>query len=176
MVVVAAGLLAACGSGDGDASSSPNAFAAPTERSNGQPDAESANASGEPCGVTLAEVESLLPADSGVAQNETPDRRRCNFTWDDGGPRGMDVALVPGGRTSFNAPASFQPVDGYGDEAFLSTEAQRVSAVAFVGNDLYAVDVTSDGGGGREDLRDLCLQLLELALDPTASSNERREP
>lgn len=122
--------------------------------------------SGSPCGVTLADVQSLLPADSGVTESSTPDPGRCNFTWDDGGPRGIDVAIVPGGRSSFEVPADYQPLDGYGEEAFTSTSDTRASAFAFVGNDLYATDVVADSTNTTEaDLRDLCLQLLDLALD-----------
>lgn len=129
--------------------------ATPTDRS-----AES------PCGVTLAEVQALLPPTSGVTENSTPDPGRCNFTWDDGGPRGIDAAIVPGGRSAFEVPAEYEPLDGFGDEAFVSTDEGRASAVAFVGDDLYAVDVVADGTGATEaDLRDLCLQLLGLALD-----------
>lgn len=69
----------------------------------------------------LADVQALLPAGSGVTQNDTPDPRRCNFTWDDGGPRGIDVAIVPGGRSAFDVPAGYEPVDGYGDEAYTSS-------------------------------------------------------
>lgn len=97
-----------------------------------------------------------------MIQNATPDPRRCNFTWDDGGPRGIDLAIVPGGRSGFDVPAGYELVDGYGDEACTSAGPGRASAVALVGNDLRAVDVTTDGGSG--DLTDLCLQLLDLSL------------
>jgi hypothetical protein len=119
-----------------------------------------------PCGVTLAEVQNLLPPASGVSENSTPDPGRCNFTWDDGGPRGIDVAIVPGGRSAFNVPTGYEPLDGYGDDAFVSSDDGQASAFAFVGNDLYAADIVAPGTGAIEaDLRDLCLQLLRLALD-----------
>jgi len=111
---------------------------------------------GEGCGVTLADVQALLPTGSRVTENSTPDAGRCNFTWDDGGPRGIDVAFVPGGRSAFEVPAGYQSLDGYGDEAFLAAGNGRASAFAFVGNDLYAASEVN--------LRDLCLQLLELSL------------
>lgn len=60
------------------------------------PEAEPASAPESPCGVTLAEVQALLPPTSGVSENTTPDPGRCNFTWDDGGPRGIDGATGPG--------------------------------------------------------------------------------
>jgi hypothetical protein len=41
-------------------------------------------------------VQALLPPTSGVSENTTPDPGRCNFTWDDGGPRGIDGATGPG--------------------------------------------------------------------------------
>lgn len=119
-----------------------------------------------PCGVTLAEIQALLPPDSGVTQNSTPDPGRCNFTWDDGEPRGIDVAIVPGGRAAFDVPDGYEPVEGYGDEAFEATGEGRASAVAFVGDDLYAADVVTGGTSATDDdLRNLCLQLLELALE-----------
>jgi hypothetical protein len=58
------------------------------------------------------------------------------------------------------------PPSLYGDEDFASFDDGRVSAFAFVGDDLYAADVVADGAGATEaELRDLCLRLLELALD-----------
>lgn len=150
--------LLACGSDEPDASSEstdttePSATTsqvAPTTTERG-------------CGVTLADVQALLPPTSGVTENATPDSRRCNFTWDDGGPRGIDVAVVPDGRPSFDVPAGYAPLEGYGDEAFSSSMPGRASAFAFVGDDLHAVDVFADGVD--DDLRQLCLQLLELVL------------
>ena len=154
--------LVACG-GDNDTTRA----AAPSIDST---DAAAATPTGTPreppCGVTLAEVQALLPPESGVTENSTQDPGRCNFTWDDDGPRGIDVAIVNGGRSSFQVPAGYEPLDGYGDEAFSSISAGRASAFAFVGDDLYAADAVADGTGATEaDLRDLCLQLLELALD-----------
>jgi hypothetical protein len=162
LAVAAVVALAACG-GDNDGTTS----AAPSTESTDAPAAVTSTTPGEAsCGVTLAEVQSLIPTESGVTENSTPDPGRCNFTWDDDGPRGIDVAIVTGGRSSFQIPAGYEPLDGYGDEAFSSTIAGRASAFAFVGDDLYAADVVADGTGATEaDLRDLCLQLLELALD-----------
>ena len=121
--------------------------------------------SNAPCGVTLTEVQALLPTDSRITENATPDPGRFNFTWDDRGPRGIDVAIVTGGRTAFEVPAAYVSLDGYGDEAFEATGGGRASAVAFVGDDLYAADVVADGAGVTDDeLRTLCLQVLELAL------------
>lgn len=115
-----------------------------------------------PCGVTLADVQGLLPVDSGVVESATPDAGRCNFTWADGGPRGIDVAFVPGGATSFDVPDGYEPLDGYGDDAYLSSAPGRASAIAFVGNDLYAADVVADGAD--DDLSSVCLGVLRLAL------------
>lgn len=158
-VVLAAALAltaAGCG-GDDDAETS----AAPDA-----PTTETTTTEQPPCGVTLVQVQALLPAGSGVTENSTPDPGRCSFTWDDGGPRGIDVAIVAGGRTAFEVPAGYEPLDGYGDEAFASTSPGRASAFAFVGDDLYAADVVADGTDATDtDLRDLCLQLIELALD-----------
>jgi hypothetical protein len=160
--LAALSLLAACGADDDAASESPDTTVPPTTAPEPEPDEEPADATDEGCGVTLAEVQALLPAGSGVNQNDTPDPRRCNFTWDDGGPRGIDVASVPGGRSAFDVPAGYEPIDGYGDEAFTSSGPGRASAVALVGDELRAVDVTADGSS--DDLTDLCLQLLELSL------------
>ncbi len=115
-----------------------------------------------PCGVTLAEIQRLLGGYSGVTENTTPDPGRCNFTWDDGGPRGIDAAIVAGARASFAVPDGYEPLDGYGDEAYLSTQPGRASAFAFVGDDLYAADVVADGA--TDDLQALCLEVLALTL------------
>lgn len=159
--------LAACAGDDGD--SDGDGASSPTRSTDADdvPATTTTSTPGEPpCGVTLTEVQALLPSDSGVTENTTPDPGRCNFTWDDGGPRGIDVAIVPGGRSSFAVPAGYEPVDGYGQEAFASTSDSRASAFAFVGDDLYAADVVADGTNATAaDLRDLSLQLLGLALD-----------
>lgn len=119
-----------------------------------------------PCGVTLAEVQALLPPDSGVTENATPDPGRCNFTWDDGGPRGLDVAIVTDGRDAFDLPAGYEALEGYGDMAYESVAPGRASAFAFVDDDLYAADVVADGTGATDaELRALCLELLNLTLD-----------
>jgi len=153
--------LGACGDDD-----TTTASAASTDSTDAPAATSTTTPAESPCGVTLAEVQALLPPASGVTENSTPDPGRCNFTWDDGGPRGIDVAIVPGGRSSFEVPAGYDPLDGYGDEAFVSSAGRRASAFAFVGDDLYAADVVADGAGAAEaDLRDLCLQLLELALN-----------
>lgn len=159
-----AGLLAACGSSDDPAAETSQTAVAPTTTAS-SPSAEAARIEEreDGCGVTLAEVQALLPAGSGVTENATPDPRRCNFTWDDGGPRRIDVAIAPGGAASFDVPAGFEPVDGYGEQAYTSTGPGRVSAVALVGRELHAADVSADGS--RDDFTDLCLRLLELTLD-----------
>jgi hypothetical protein len=165
--------LVACGGDDDDAAPSPTTEPAESSDSTASasattvaPDeAPPAEAPDSPCGVTLAEVQALLP-DSGVSENTTPDPGRCNFTWDDGGPRGIDVAIVPGARASFEVPAGYEPVDGYGDEAYTSSAPGRANAFAFVGDDLHAADVVADGAPTDDaaDL-DLALQLLALTLD-----------
>lgn len=155
--------LGACGGGDDDdttTTGSTEPATVTTARTATAPNDDPA------CGVTLAEVQKLLPAGSGVTENTTPDPGRCNFTWDDGGPRGIDVAIVRGGRAAFTVPAGYEPLGGYGDEAFASSDDGQASAFAFVGNDLYAADVVAPGTGATEaDLRNLCLQLLRMTLD-----------
>ncbi|MEA2828437.1 MAG: hypothetical protein QOG43_2876 [Actinomycetota bacterium] len=161
LALVAVLALGACGGGDDD----DPATAAPTDPST-VTTARATTDADPPCGVTLADVQKLLPPGSGVSEHSTPDPGRCNFTWDDGGPRGIDVATVPGGRAAFSVPAGYEPLDGYGDEAFVSTDDGQASAFAFAGDDLYAADVVAPGTGAAEaDLRNLCLQLLRLALD-----------
>jgi hypothetical protein len=165
--------VAACGNETTDTDDTVGATATtpppPTDSSRADPasaETPTSTAAGSPCGVTLAEVQALLPAGSGVTENSTPDPGRCNFTWDDGGPRGIDVAIVPGGRSSFVIPAGYEPLDGFGDEAFSSRAEGRASAFAFVGDDLYAADVVADGAAPAEaGLLDLCLDLLDLVLD-----------
>jgi hypothetical protein len=162
--------LVACGGDDDDVPSA--AESSTTVDSSASPASSSpapASTSDSDCGVTLAEVQELLPPTSGVSENSTPDPGRCNFTWDDGGPRGIDVVIVPGGRAAFEVPAGYEPLDGYGDEAYTSTIPGQANAFAFVGDDLYAADVVIDGatgpGAAEADLLDLCLQLLALTLD-----------
>ena len=160
VALVAVLALGACGGDDDDTATTATTDASTVTTARTSTDAD------PPCGVTLAEVQNLLPPASGVSENSTPDPGRCNFTWDDGGPRGIDVAIVPGGRAAFNVPAGYDPLDGYGDEAFVSSDDGQASAFAFVGNDLYAADVVAPGTGATEaDLRALCLQLLRLTLD-----------
>ena len=160
LAVVAIVSLGACG---GDDSTSPALTGDTTDAPAAAPPTTSDDSQ---CGVTLAEVQALLPPASGVTENATPDPGRCNFTWNEGGPRGIDVAIVRGGRSTFQAPAGYEPLDGFGDEAFASTGNGRASAFAFSGDDLYAADVVANGTDAAEgDLRNLCLQLLELALD-----------
>ena len=161
--LAAAGLVAvaltACG-GDDDA-----AEAAPPSTTDAADPTSSTSADDRGCGLTLEDVQALLPPSSGVTENATTDEGRCNFTWDDGGARGIDVAIAPGGRTDVEVPPGLEPIDGYGDEAFGSFNADRASCIAFAGDDLYAVDVTAPGTGATEgELRDLCLQLLDRAL------------
>jgi hypothetical protein len=160
-LALAIALVAGCGDDDEPATAGQADATTTTDRPS-----EDAEESGAPCGVTLAEVQALLPADSGVTESSTPDPGRCNFTWDDGGPRGIDVAIVRGGRAAFDVPAGYEPLDGYGDLAYEAIGDGRASAFAFVGDDLYAADVVADGTSATgDDLRGLCLQLLELALD-----------
>jgi hypothetical protein len=167
--VDAALALGACGDDDTTTTQAPSTAQAPSTTqelstdSTNEPAATPTTTSAEsPCGVTLAQVQALLPATSGVTENSTPDPRRCNFTWDDGGPRGIDVAIAPGGRSSFEVPPGYEPLDGFGDEAFAAFAEGHASAFAFVGDDLYVAEVVADGADA--DLRDLCLQLLALAL------------
>jgi hypothetical protein len=165
-VTVGAVMALTAGGDDDPATSAPSTTEGTTEPTDAPDTSSTTTADESPCGVTLAEVQALLPATSGVTESSTPDPGRCNFTWDDGGPRGIDVAIVPGGRAAFDVPAGYSPLDGYGDEAFASFSAGRASAFAFVGDDLYAADAVADGTGATEaDLRALCLQLLELSLD-----------
>jgi hypothetical protein len=154
-------VAAACGSDDGtDPTATPDSTATAAASSSTQP---ATDATEPGCGVTLTEIQDLLDDDSGVTENSTPDPGRCNFTWNDGGPRGIDVAIISGGTAAFEVPAGYEPLDGYGDEAHVSSQPGRASAVEFVGDDLYAADVVADGAA--LPMKDLCLQVLALALD-----------
>ncbi len=170
VAVVIAVVVLVGGSGDNDDgdSAAPASSPDPTETTPSDPTSTTIAAGDEEqpaCGATLADIQALLPPDSGVTENSTPDPGRCNFTWDDDGPRGIDMATVPGGRMDFEVPSGYEPIEGYGDEAFVAIDAGRVSAVAFVGDDLHAADVVADSTGATEaQLRNLCLQVLELTL------------
>lgn len=184
-------LLAACGSDSDDAADTTEATTTTTTTtSSGEETTTTAPAAvpEDGCGVTLADVQALLPPESGVTENSTPDPGRCNFTWDDGGPRGIDVARIPGGRSTFETGSDKRPdgpdqlVDGTpyelvevgADEAWGFGDAGHVSVVALQGDDLYAVDFVVDGpppGGGlteaglNTDLLAICSALLETMLD-----------
>lgn len=178
-ILLAAVLMAACSSGDDDAGSTASTDPAPTTDPVDEPASDAPEGG---CGVTLADVQALLPPDSGVTENSTPDPGRCNFTWDDDGPRGIDVATIVGGRTDFEAQSGQVPdgpdqlVDGTpyetldvdADEAWAFGDAQQVSCVALRGDDLYAADVVFDGAAaGRPidtDFLEICTQLLGTAL------------
>jgi hypothetical protein len=161
LAVAAVLALGACGGGDDTTSPAPTG-----DTTDAPAAAPSTTPDDSPCGVTLAEVQALLPPDSAVTENPTPDPGRCNFTWNDNGLRGIDVAIVRGGRSTFDVPDGYEPLDGYGDEAFASTSNGRASAFAFAGDDLHAADVVADGTDATAaDLRALCLQLLQLTLD-----------
>ena len=156
-------VLVACGSDDKQdtastpASTEPAATTAPTARSSSATTTASTSASG--CGVTLADVQALLPANSGVSQNRTPDAFRCNFTWNDNGARGIDVARVVGGRAAFEAQSTkvpngpttlkdgtpYETVTGLGERAWAYGNARQANVVVFKGADLYAVDYIIDG-------------------------------
>ena len=149
-------VLMACGSEDKPEAASSTEQPATT----GQPSSASTVgrvASG--CGVTLADVRALLPSNSGVSQNRTPDETRCNFTWNDNGPRGIDVARVPGGRATFEAQSGkvpngpttlkdgtpYETLTGLGERAWAYGNARQSNVVVLKGADLYAVDLVIDG-------------------------------
>lgn len=152
-------VLFACGSGDdaGDtASDAPTVTSAQASATTLRSSATTTAATG--CGVTLADVQALLPANSGVTQNRTPDAGRCNFTWNDNGPRGIDVARVMGGRAAFeqtpkvpNGPTTlkdgtpYEALAGIGERAWAFGDARHANVVAFRGADLFAVDLVIDG-------------------------------
>src|SRR5690349_8759841 len=86
-------VLVACSSDDtkdtaGTPASTSAATSATTSATTARSSSNTTTAAG--CGVTLADVQALLPAISGVTQNKTPDATRCNFTWSDNGARGID--------------------------------------------------------------------------------------
>ena len=96
---------------------------------------------------------------------------RCNFTWDDRGARGIDVAFVAGGRAAVDSadvgadrvPLDGDVLDGVSGEAFAFGNDRRVSAVALLGDDVVAVDVVADTDPGGPTTPDgLDAGLLEL--------------
>lgn len=181
--------LFACGSGDDDpavtstdapASTSAEALSTTVRSSS----ATTVAAAG--CGVTLGDVQAQLPG-SGVIQNRTPDAGRCNFTWNDNGARGIDVARVPGGRATFeqqspyvpNGPSTlkdgtpYETVAGVGERAWAYGDARHANVVAVRGADLFVVDLVIDGtapAGSRTasgmDLKsfEICQALLRKAV------------
>lgn len=154
-------VLFACGSGDDAAVTSTDAQAAtPAETPSTTPSSSSVTtATLTGCGVTLADVQALLPANIGVTQNRTPDVGRCNFTWNDNGPRGIDVARVPGGRATFEQQSPkvpsepkalkdgtpYEPLAGVGERAWAFGDARHANVVVLRGADLFAVDLVIDG-------------------------------
>lgn len=149
-------VLAACGSEDEpDTASSSDPPATTVQASS----ATTVTTTASGCGVTLADVQALLPASSGVTQNRTPDATRCNFTWNDNGPRGIDVARVAGGRATFEAQSSkvpsgpstlkdgtpYETLTGLGERAWAYGNARQANVVVFKGADLYAVGLVIDG-------------------------------
>jgi hypothetical protein len=147
--------LTACASGDSEDSVAPSEPPATSTASS----TRSSSPITTGCGVTLADVQALLPTGSGVTQNTTLDPARCNFTWNDGGPRGIDVARVMGGRSAFEqqsakVPAgatalkdgtAYETLDGLGDRAWAYGNARQANVVVLKGADLYAVDLIIDG-------------------------------
>lgn len=157
--------LVACGSGDSDDSATPSGpeSSAATTASTASTATSAASSSSAPRtgspGVTLADVQALLPAGSGVSQNTTPDPGRCNFTWNEGGPRGIDVARILGGRAAFEQQSGkvptgatalkdgtpYETVSGLGERAWAFGNARQANVVVVRGADLYAVDLVVDG-------------------------------
>ena len=150
--------LTACGGDDDPVEAAPPS-------STGAADPTSSTSANDPgCGVALEDVQALLPPSSGVTENAAPDDGRCNFTWDDGGSRGIDVATVSGGRTSTEVPAGLEPIDGYGEEAFGSFNADRASCMPSRVTTCTPSMSPPRGRHQEGELRDLCLQLLDRAL------------
>lgn len=154
-------LLFACGSSDDGSTATgtdaPGPTTAEATSTTVRPSSATTVATG--CGVRLADVQALLPATSGVTENKTPDAGRCNFTWNDNGPRGIDVARVPGGRATFEQQSpkfpsgattlkdgtAYETLTGLGDRAWAFGDARHANVVAFRGADLFAVDLVIDG-------------------------------
>ncbi len=198
LVPVALLSLAACGGSDDTSSSSTTAgsptstssslstssgsssTAATTTTAAGTPET-SAPSTTEGCGVTLADVQAVLPPGTGVGQNDTPDPFRCNFIWTDGGDWGIDVAVVKGGRQDFEggdfAPddgstlkngTPYQSVPGLGDVAYSFTTEQGTNFVVLVGADLVVADIvhSADATGNPGDQTAI---VTALATKATAS-------
>lgn len=177
-------VLVACGSEDKPEAASSTVPPATTAQSSS---ATTLGRTASGCGVTLADVQALLPSNSGVTENRTPDATRCNFTWNDNGARGIDVARVPGGRATFesqsakvpNGPSTlkdgtpYETLAGLGERAWAYGNARQANVVVLRGGDLYAVDLVIDGtppSGGKSptgmDTRSLeiCQALARKAL------------
>lgn len=149
------GLLMACGSEERPEPAS----SIQTPTTGRSPSATTVGSATSGCGVTLADVQALLPSNSGVSQNGTPDATRCNLTWNDNGPRGIDVARFPRGRATFEAQSGkvpngpttlkdgtpYETLTGLGERAWAFGNARQANVVVLRGDDLYAVDLVMDG-------------------------------
>ena len=158
-LTVALLVLVACGSdGDEETAGSIDVPATTTQSASAStPSTAATTASG--CGVTLADVQALLAANSGVTQNRTPEAIRCNFTWNDNGPRGIEVARgsrragrveaqsakLPSRPTTLKDGTAEESLRGLGDRAWAYGNARQANAVVLRGADLYAVDLVIDG-------------------------------
>ena len=177
MLVLAVLSLAACGGGDdddvADTASPAGATAAVTAASPGSTtaaptasaptsapvastdDGDGDDAGVATCGIDEDGVEAALGFD--VVQNDTGVPERCNFTWDDGGPRGLDVARVVGRRDEFEASSGVMPADGgqledgspyellsgIGETAWLFGSANQANVVVLDGDDVLLVGMVT---------------------------------
>jgi hypothetical protein len=186
--------IAACGGSDKKAATSSSASSASRSSSADASDSDtfsskaastnSVTGGGDGCGVTEEDVDAAVGRN--VVEHQTPDAFRCNFTWEDNGNYGIDVARLAGRRADFEGatnqvPAGDQKLgDGtpyesvdVGEQAWAYGNAKTVTVVAVRGNDLVAVDVVFDGtppAGERTALGlnstflDICVELAKKAL------------
>jgi hypothetical protein len=172
LVAVLAG-AAACSSGDASESSS----TAATDKAATTVAAPGSASHQDGCGVTLEDVKAHLPDGTGVVQHGTPDPYRCNFTWEDGGSWGIDVARVAGGRSAFETSSSapsdggkmgdgspYEAISGLGDAAYRFRKGTTVNVVVLFGDDVVAVDIVHYGGGDPGDLDAITEDLARVAV------------
>jgi hypothetical protein len=187
VVAVLLGLAATgCGGGSGGAKTAAKDAAATPTSASGVAAASGGSASKNGCGVTLADVQKVLPANAPVQQNTTPDPDRCNFTWQSNGNWGIDALTKRGGRqqieSSPQAPAGpatlgsgkpYQAISGLGDKAWASGDAHQAGVVALKGNDVVVVGITYDKSaaagsqpatGLNQDWVAICKALAQKAL------------
>jgi len=200
-------LVAGCGGGSSDATtdSPPNANSSPTTSADldtttntsdettpsslpvtteSVPAVDDRSSTG--CGLTSEEVASAFDQPS-VNQSNTGQETRCNFTWDDVGPWGLDVARLEGGRQQFVDGSGLMPTDDnvledgtpyesipdLGDQAWAFGSDRTANVVVLIGDDVILVGAVTIGdadvgpltdAGVPVSMRDAVVSLIRVVV------------